>query len=333
MNSRRLLNKKILFFSPAFFSYETRIKDAMEQMGATVQMYDERAVVSPFSRALLKIFPFVFNGKSNRYYRRIIKENSKENFDFVLIIRCDMVTEKTILMLKAVFPNAKLCLHLWDSMTNVKGIEKKIGLFDYATSFDTGDCERHHQLSFRPLFYVEEFCNKTSEIKYDLCFCGTIHSDREFIINRVFEQAERKGLSTYKFAYLQAKFIYYFYKIFSKGFKKASKSSFSFEKKTIKEISEIEESSNVVLDIQHPNQTGLTMRTIEMVGAQKKFITTNRDIIKYDFYNPNNIFVIDRENPQLDFEFFEKTYEPIPKDVYRKYDLNQWVLDVLGVDA
>lgn len=42
-------------------------------------------------------------------------------------------------------------------------------------------------------------------------------------------------------------------------------------------------SSAVVIDIHHPSQHGLTMRTIEAVGLNKKIITTNADIKKYNF--------------------------------------------------
>ena len=97
------------------------------------------------------------------------------------------------------------------------------------------------------------------------------------------------------------------------------------------EISEIENSSGVVLDIQHPRQTGLTMRTIEMIRAEKKIITTNPDVSKYDFYNPNNILIIDRKNPKLDVSFFRTKYQPIPKSIYEKYSLNKWIDDVLGI--
>ena len=51
----------------------------------------------------------------------------------------------------------------------------------------------------------------------------------------------------------------------------------------------------------------------------KKLITTNPDIINYDFYNPNNIHVIDEENIRFDAEFFNVPYEPIPEYKYNNY--------------
>lgn len=329
--TKPLLNKKILFLSPAFFGYEKKIKNEMEKMGAEVKLYDERSVSSSFSRALLKLSPSLFSFRTKKYYQHIIKDNQDTAFDFILIVRCDMVTESVLALLKKQYPNAKLCLHLWDSLDNIKGIRKKIKFFDYVTSFDRVDCLKNDSLIFRPLFFTDDFSPKTTNKKYDLCFCGTIHSDRYYIIKRLFNDAEKEGLKTYSFAYLQGKFIYFYYKFFAKGFMKSKKEEFSFEKKSLSEISAIENSSNVILDIQHPRQTGLTMRTIEMVGAKKKFITTNQEVKEYDFYNPNNIAIIDRNNPEIVSNFFKTEYIDIDEGIRQKYCLKQWISDVLGI--
>ena len=44
-----------------------------------------------------------------------------------------------------------------------------------------------------------------------------------------------------------------------------------------------------VVDVENPGQHGLTMRSIEIIGLKRKFITTNPDIVNYDFYNSNNM--------------------------------------------
>lgn len=103
-----------------------------------------------------------------------------------------------------------------------------------------------------------------------------------------------------------------------------------FEKKDSSEIADIVNQSKSVLDIQHPNQTGLTMRTIEMIGMNKKLITTNASIVNYDFYNKKNILIIDRDNPQIDVSFFSTPYEKLNPEIYQKYSLSSWILDVLS---
>ncbi|MEW6857184.1 hypothetical protein QYR58_03535 [Streptococcus iniae] len=125
--------------------------------------------------------------------------------------------------------------------------------------------------------------------------------------------------------------MFYFYKIVKKDFLKANISEFSFVKKNSQEIIKTILDSKVVLDIQHPNQTGLTMRTIEMIGLNKKIITTNNSIVNYDFYNKNNILIIDRHNIEIDREFFETEYSALNQDVYKKYSLEFWLYDTLGI--
>ena len=67
------------------------------------------------------------------------------------------------------------------------------------------------------------------------------------------------------------------------------------------------------------------MRTIESIGCQKKLLTTNKSIKEYDFYNENNICVIDRNNIELKKAFFLTPYEPIDKAIYEKYALKSWL--------
>ena len=87
-----------------------------------------------------------------------------------------------------------------------------------------------------------------------------------------------------------------------------------------------------VIDIESPTQNGLTMRTIEMIGLKKKLITTNKDIVNYDFYNPNNILVCDRDNFKIDKSFIETPYEELAKEIYEKYSLKGWLLQIFGGD-
>lgn len=327
-----IAGKRILFFSPAFFGYEKKIAKKMEDLGAFVDMYDVRSVTSAEERALLKLSPMVFEKKSQKYYENIINHNLEKDYDYILIVKCDMTPQNILVRLKKEYPKAKLCLYLWDSIDNIPGITGKFKYFDTLHSFDSEDCKAHPELKFRPLFYADDFCKELSEEKplYDICFVGTIHSDRFAVIKKIRESIEDIGLKGYWFCYLQSKFIYYFYKATKREFAGAKMLDFDFEKKDSEEIADIVEHSKIVLDIQHPKQTGLTMRTIEMIGMSKKLITTNKSIVEYDFYNPQNISVIDRNNIQVDEAFLKSTYEPLDKKIYDKYSLKNWILEVLS---
>ena len=324
--------KKILFFSPAFFKYENMIADKMREMGAEVDMYDVRSVTKAFQRALLKIHPAIFKKKSHRYYEDIIEQNKDKDYDYILIVKCDMTPASILKKFREVYPHAKLCLNLWDSVENIPGVTKKFKYFDTLHSFDLNDCEKYSILKFRPLFYGDQFKKEghVGDYKYDISFLGTIHSDRFAVIKQVQRIAKDKGLKCFWFLFLQSKFIYKFYKLTKLEFRGTPKNTFSFDKMSAKEISKIVDESRIILDVQHPKQTGLTMRTIEMVGMNKKLITTNESIKKYDFYNENNVAVVNRNNVEISADFLNSSYQPLSPEVYEKYSLKNWILEVLS---
>src|SRR5208337_2144535 len=90
------------------------------------------------------------------------------------------------------------------------------------------------------------------------------------------------------------------------------------------------QNSTAIVDIQHPDNFGLTMRSLEVLGLKRKLITTNSDVINYDFYDKNNVYVIDRKNPKIDRVFFETPYTQIPEIIYNKYSIDFWINDIFN---
>lgn len=333
MSNKELLGKKILFLAPAFFNYEIEIKKKMEELGAVVYFFDERSVKRPFCRAFLGIAPGIFDAHSRKYYDAIIESVKDVEFDYIFVIKSEMIPEKTLKKFKEYFPNACMCLYLYDSIKHIPGVENKIPYYDFVSTFDRIDCIENSNLHFLPLFYTDAYRNTDTvkEYKYDLAFCGTIHTDRYAILKQIMKQAEDEGWRFYKFFYLQAKFAYYLFKITKKEFWDATPSVFDFEKKSGKELANEQSLSKAIIDIETPDQKGLTMRTIEMIGLKKKLITTNKDVMNYDFYNSQNICVLSRSNPVIPKDFFESEYQPISSEIYDKYYIGSWVLDVLNL--
>ena len=118
-----------------------------------------------------------------------------------------------------------------------------------------------------------------------------------------------------------------------KKFRYAKFSEFKFKSLSQDSITKYIEEAKVILDIQHPSQTGLTMRTIEMLGANRKIITTNTDIKNYDFYTPENVFILDRNNPKLDKSFFESSYEQIYPQIKFNYSIEGWIRELFSLDS
>ena len=70
--------------------------------------------------------------------------------------------------------------------------------------------------------------------------------------------------------------------------------------------------------------------TLEALGMNKKMITNNRSVMEYDFYNPNNILVIDFDNLVIPKEFFQTPYQPLDAAIKQKYHLRSFVKTVLS---
>ena len=77
-------------------------------------------------------------------------------------------------------------------------------------------------------------------------------------------------------------------------------------------------------------QQGLTFRVFEAMGFRKKLITTNADIVNYDFYNANNIFVWTEDSKEIPDAFFETDYEELPEEIFKKYSLENWLKTIFS---
>ena len=126
-------------------------------------------------------------------------------------------------------------------------------------------------------------------------------------------------------SYMHGKLVYFYKKFFDESFKEFDFKKLSFKSLTTQQILGLYKDSDVILDINHPGQKGLTMRTFESVGAGKKIITTNSEVKNYCFYNPKNIFVIDRNSIEIDKFFFESKYENISSETYEKMSIEGWI--------
>ncbi|WHY76924.1 lipopolysaccharide biosynthesis protein [Neobacillus sp. WH10] len=302
-------------------------------MGAEVDFFDERPSNSVFSKALLRINRNFVTLQIKKYYEEISLKIKNKTYDYIFICQAEATPNWFLKDVRKMNPNAKMVLMLWDSVANKVNTLEKLDLFDEVFSFDKKDCDQFG-LTFRPLFFDKEYERISDEepiLKYDLFFVGTVHSDRYQILKEVKQQFEKNHLHVFYFMYIPSKLMYYQRKLFTNEFNGSQIKEFSFVGMPSDQLTSKLNQSKAVVDIQHPKQTGLTMRTIEMLGANKKMITTNRDIQYYDFYHPNNICIVDRENVVVPTEFMTAPFSAVDKNVKKRYSINYFVLDILGL--
>jgi len=265
--------------------------------------------------SFLKVF-FKKNIKNIYYGKEIIKRLEKigEKQDLILTIKGDFIDKKYLKQLKN---HTKKSIGFFnDSATRCPKINRVASAFDQTFSFEKEDCEKLG-LKFAPNWIYEENRDSNKETFEYKVFNICSKDKRLPVLSKITTELKSKQI--------KHKII-----VLSKD-KECPKSEieFFFKKISLEEISKYIEKSESLLDIKRDGQFGLTFRIFESIGLQKKLITTNPDIVNYDFYNPNNILVIDEKDPVIPISFFESDYEKLPEEIYQKYTIKGWIQNVL----
>lgn len=325
--------KKILFISPSFFNYEEAIKNRLLKQGALVDYFDERPSNSIWSKGIIRINPKLYKKKIEKYYQTIQEKIKDEKYDYFLLIKGESIPFAFLELFKKHHPYTQRIFYMYDTVEEYPRCKELIPYFNKSITFEPADAKAY-SLLFRPLFYLNDYQQNQDHVApiYDVVFIGTAHSDRYSIGEEVNKICSKMGLKTYLYYYSPSKIVYYFLRLFDENLKKFDVKKLSFKKLRHPEISEIYQNSFSVLDINKPFQFGLSMRTFEALASGKKILTTNQEIKHYPIYNPQNIWVIDRNNIELHPDFFKSNFAPLAsKDLY-KMSLDSWIEDVFLKD-
>ena len=323
-----LKGKKILFISVKTFGYEKEILDELKKYSEEVDFFDERPSNSIFTKGLIRLNKNILNRKIKNYYRRITERIKKKKYDYFFLIKGETIPITFIEEFKSYNKECTLILYSWDSMENNTNLQNIYKYFDKVYTFDSHDARKYNFI-LRPLFFIDEY-RKLSKLNhsqpfYDLLFIGTAHSDRYILSNSIHLWCKKNNLKMFNYLYLQNIFVFYFKKLFDKSFQAIDLKNLNFNPLNLTYILELYSNSRIILDIHHPDQRGITMRTIEAIGAGKKVITTNQQIESYSFFSKNNFFVIDRENPKIPRYFFKSKYIPLSEEDLDDLSLKGWL--------
>lgn len=325
----QLAGKRVLLVAPRFFGYEKEIRCEIESRGAQVDWLPDRPFDTPLMTALTKHKPAWILPAADRLYQQELERFGASTYDIVLAVNGQTLSNAMLRTLRARFSTARFILYMWDSIENRGGVVGNLPLFDDTFTFDPLNAKQFG-MALRPLFFSKGFERPSTEkVEYHLSFIGTAHTDRYQVVNQLRTQL-RPGLQTYWYLYLQAPWVYYAYKLTNPALRDARRSDFEFRPLAKSSLQSVFARSLAVLDIEHPLQRGLTMRTFETMGSQKKLVTTNVQVKDYDIYDPNNICVIDRKVPQVPPGFLETAFKPLSPELYRRYSIAGWLDEVLS---
>ena len=167
-------------------------------------------------------------------------------------------------------------------------------------TFDPDEAQRYG-MTYTEQFY--RYPDKTeTTIKYDFFFCGE-RKDRLERLNRLREQLEGMG---YRCLFIIVP--------------PADKISYLQYLEHVRE-------SRCIVDLMQESQAGLTRRPIEALFFGKKLLTENTFVSTYDFYRPENVFILHKDPMDSLSRFME---QPLVADealdeAKRHYDVNHWL--------
>ena len=316
---------KITIISFDNWGFNNHIATNLKNIGHTVQHIDFSNFIYKYPNVLYRYYNFILKtvfkkNLKNIYYGNEILKKLKENNEFqdiILTIKGDFIDPESILEFKKY--TKKSVAYFNDSTTRCPKIARIISHFDEVYSFEKEDCEKYKLKFITNWIYPIDKKN---------------HTNFDYQVFNISSKDKRSPIISKITSILKEKKINYKIIIFDKekNTNRDPNIEYTSEYVSLPEVSNYIHKSQVLLDINRKGQKGLTFRVFESLGLEKKLITTNADIKNYDFYNPNNILIINEKRPNIPLEFFNNEYEKISDDILKKYTLDSWNNEVLNLD-
>ena len=195
---------------------------------------------------------------------------------------------------------------------------------DYNYTFDSTDAQKFTQFKYIPLFYSWDInhCSEQSDTytyKTDLLFVGWYHPLRHKILDQAQTECKKQGFTLLRYEYLPLS-AYILNKFTTNNIKYKD---VKFRKISLKKYHSLLGQTKAVLDIPSKTQTGATMRTIETLSMSRKLISTNPTLQQEIFYNPNNIYIWNSNQPLQISSFLVTPFNP-DSNRYIK-NIRQWL--------
>lgn len=319
--------KRILLVAPSYFKYDNVIKSYLEAKGYGVDLINDRPYDSNIFKAIIRLNRSIINRFLYAFYKREVLKKSVQAYALIFVIQGEGLVPKFLQWLRAKYNATPMVYYLWDSIKNKPKLQENFTYFDRVITFDYKDAKELY-LDFVPLFFSADFENtKHTKHRYDLSFIGTLHGDRGSLIQSIKKQKDH--LKIFIYLYTPSRWIFYIRRLFDKNFINLDLNDLHFEQLPYNEVQNIYHQSKIILDIHNKNQSGLTIRTIETLGLQKKIATTNIDIKQYDFFHPQNIHILNRRHLDIPVSFLKSPFRALSRKIINRYSLESFYLETI----
>ena len=179
-------------------------------------------------------------------------------------------------------------------------VEKMKEMGYHLVSFDPQE-SADYGMTYAPQFYrfPEPY---SEELRYDFFFCG-VRKDRGERLDQLKAALQAQGFT--------CKFV-----VVGEG----GQRRIDYE-----EYLHYVRQSRCLVDLFQEGQVGLTRRPLEALFFNKKLLTENAHIAQFDFYHPQNIFILGKDDMAQVSTFMSTPSVDVPTEVKRRYDVNTWL--------
>lgn len=317
----------ILFFSPPFFNYPSVIQSGLQRVFSKVTYFNTTpsSILYKFGwylEAYLSI-PALKRKLHKNLFNNIKKQIERDNIDYkyIFVIKGSCIPNDFHDYLKSKYPNARFVQYIWDDICNDPHAPETFKFYDSVFSYNEKDCIEYG-IKFRPFFFSEKYESNINDRKYDISCILSFSEDRIIFLNKFFNACS--GLQK-KYVLIKGSLLL---RLLNKSEIGNLGQYISNKGVNYNQMMEILQESKCIVDIQHPKQEGLTTRAFEALATRTKIITTNTNIMGYDFYNPQNIAVVSHDNPVVDTCWLNESYKDVDLDILNKYTLSTFISDI-----
>lgn len=315
-------NKKILFITYDLSGYYDIIHEELKKEYSFVEYHNIATLSFKYKNIFQKLhaglYKLVKKIKLKNYYKLqpIVASTVDKKYDSILIVRPDLFFDSQLEELKSRTNNFIAYYH--DSINNIERKKDVISYFDKVYSYEKKDVNDYNLHFLSNFIYLKEENNKIATETND---AFTIMS-KDYRLSTLLKTAKYlKGLKiNYKFLVHSDKNLH------------SDIIDYISVRKNNQQVLEYLKNTKIIVDIhKYGIQDGLTFRVFESLFLKKKLITTNKDIMNYDFYNPNNIYIIDDiDKINIPTSFFTTEYEKLDTVIYNKYHYSSWLKTILS---
>jgi hypothetical protein len=329
------LNKKIILAIPSDVKLYQCFTENLQKLGfevfllKTIEKYKYKNL---FERTKNIIWKTLFNNKE--YKKKLILKHQSELFlrelqtfpkaDYSLTIRVDLFNKKVIKKIKELSLNNYA--YQWDGFSRFREAASLISLFSKFYVFDKNDLNQKDKTYPTTNFYFDcydsLFENKT--VEYDVFYIGSYDKRIEKLIP-ICEALYNKGYTLKVILCCTPR----------KELKKYPYITFIKERLSYYENLQMVAKCKCIIDLNHDTlHSGLSFRTFEALGYNKKLITTNLIVKNYDFYDDKNILTIN-ENCDYNYidTFLNSIYTDIDPKIKHKYSFTNWLKYTLEIEG